>query len=83
MANQHWHTPLGWTVNNYTSRDARRVCHEHFEESCFEAELQTRLGFRKRASMKLGAVPTIFNYDPARSPVQREKKRLRSAEKRR
>ena len=43
---------------------AQRVCHEHFEESCFEAELQTRLGFRRFKHPKPGAVPTVFNFDP-------------------
>ena len=25
----------GWTVKNYSFSGAQRVCHEHFEESCF------------------------------------------------
>ena len=25
----------GWTVKNYSFDDAKKVCHEHFEESCF------------------------------------------------
>ena len=33
------------------------------EESCFEAELQTKLGFRRFKHPKPGEVPTIFNFD--------------------
>ena len=60
------------TVKNYPFSGAQRVCHEHFEESCFEAELQTRLGFRKFKRLTPGAVPTIFNFNPTESHVQQE-----------
>ena len=53
---------------------AQRVCHEHFEESCFEAELQKKIGFRRFKHPKFGAVPTIFNFYPSQSHVQREKR---------
>ena len=53
----------GWTVKNYSFSGAQRVCHEHFEESCFEAELQTQPG----------AVPTIFHFNPTH--VQQEKRK--------
>ena len=43
---------------NYSFSGDQRVCHEHFEESCSEAELQTRLGFRRFKRLKPGAVPT-------------------------
>ena len=46
----------------------------HFEESCFEAELQTKLGSRKFKHPKPGAVPTIFNFDPTQSHVQQIRK---------
>ena len=36
----------GWTVKNYSFDNAKKVCHEHFEESCFETELQERLRFQ-------------------------------------
>ena len=53
---------------------SQSVCHEHFEESCFEAELQTKLEFRRFKHPKPGAVPTMFNYDPTQSHVQQERK---------
>ena len=39
-----WQFNIGteWTVENYSFSGAQRFCHEHFEQSCFEAELQTR-----------------------------------------
>ena len=51
-----------------------RVCHEHFGETCLEAELQTRLGFWRFKQPKPGAVPTIFIFDRTQSHVQQEKK---------
>ena len=50
-----------------------------------EAELQTKLGFRRFKHPKPGAVPTIFNSDPTQSAMfnKREKKGSRSAQKRR
>ena len=33
----------GWTCKNYSFSGAQTVCHEHFDESCFEAEQQTDL----------------------------------------
>ena len=65
---------IGWTVKNYSFSGAQRVCHEHFEKSCFEAELQTRLGIRRFEQPKLGAVHTIFNFDPTKSHVQQARK---------
>ena len=63
-----------WTVMNYSFSGAQRVCHEHFEESCFEAELQTRLGFKRFKHPKPGAVPTTFNFSPTQSHDQQERK---------
>ena len=42
----------GWTLKNYSFDNAKKVCHKHFEESCFETELQERLGFRIRKCLK-------------------------------
>ena len=53
---------------------AQSVCHEHFEESCFEAELKTRLGFRRFKRPTPGALPTIINSNPIQSHVQQEGK---------
>ena len=50
-------------MKNYSFSEAQRVCHEHFEESCFEAELQTRLGFRRFKRLKPGAASTAFNIN--------------------
>ena len=55
MANQHW---------DRMDNEKQSVCHEHLEESCLEAELQTKLGFGRFKHPKPGAVPTIFNFDP-------------------
>ena len=44
------------------------------EESCFEAELQTKLGFRRFKHTKPGTVPTTFNIDPTQSHVQHMRK---------
>ena len=52
----------------------KKVCHEHFEESCFEVELKTRLGFRICIRMKPDAVPTIFHFNPTQSHAQQERK---------
>ena len=52
----------------------KKVCHEHFEESCFETELQENLGFRIRKHLKPDAVPTIFSFKPTQSHVQQERK---------
>ena len=64
----------GWTVKNYSFDNAKKVCHEHFEESCFETELQERLGFRIRKRLKHDAVPTIFSFKPTQSHGQQERK---------
>ena len=61
-------------MKNYSFDNAKKVCHEHFEESCFETELQERLGFRIRKHLKPDAVPTIFSYKPRQSHVQQERK---------
>ena len=45
-----------------------------FEESYFEAELQTRLEFRRCNRLKHGAAPTTFNINTTQSHVQQEKK---------
>ena len=63
-----------WTVKNYSFIGAQRVCYEHFEESCFEAELQTRLGFRRFKRLKPGAAPTTFNINTTQSHNQQERK---------
>ena len=64
----------GWTEKNYSFSGAQRLCHEHFEESCFEAELQTRLGFRRFKRLKPGAVPTTFYNNTTQSLIQLERK---------
>ena len=64
----------GWTVKNYSLSGAQRVCNEHFEESCFEAELQTRLEFSRFKCPKHAAAPTTFNSNTTQSHVQQEKK---------
>ena len=64
----------GWTVKNYSFSGAKRVCHEHFEESCFEAELQTKLGFRRLKRLKPGSAPTSFNINTTQSHIQQERK---------
>ena len=64
----------GWTVKNYSFSGAQRVCHEHFEECCFKAELQTRLGFRRFKHLKPGAAPITFNINTTQSHIQQEKK---------
>ena len=69
-----WLFNTGWTVNNYSFGNAKKVCHKHFEESCFEAELQTRLRFSIRKCLKPDAVPTIFHFNPTQSHVQQERK---------
>ena len=61
-------------MKNYSLSGAQRVCHEHFEESCFEAELQTRLGFRRFKRLKPGAVPTTFYINTTQSHIQQERK---------
>ena len=61
-------------MKNYSFDNAKKVCHEHFEESCFETELQERLGFRIRKHLKPDAVPTIFSFKPTQSHVQQERK---------
>ena len=38
----------GWTVHNYTFSGGPKNCLDHFEVSCFESELQTRLEFLKK-----------------------------------
>ena len=45
-----------------SSRKTKRVCPEHFEESSFEAELQTRFVFRRFKRPKPGAMPAKFNF---------------------
>ena len=64
----------GWTVKNYSFDNAQKVCHEDFEESCFETELQERLGFRIHKRLKSDAVPTIFSFKPTQSYGQQERK---------
>ena len=64
----------GRTVKNYSFSGAQRVCHEHFEESCFEAELQTRLGFRRFKRLKPGAESTACNIYTTQSHIQQERK---------
>ena len=61
-------------MKNYSFSGAQRVCHEHFEESCFEAELQTRLGFRRFKRLKPGAASTAFNINTTQSHIQQERK---------
>ena len=61
-------------MKNYSFDNAKKVCHEHFEESCFETELQERLGFRIRKHLKPDAVPTIFSFKPTQSHGQQERK---------
>ena len=71
-------------MKNYSFSEAQRVCHEHFEESCFEAELQTRLGFRRFKRLKPGAASTAFNINTTQSHIQQERKeRAQIAQKRR
>ena len=65
----------GWTVKNYSFDNAKKVSHEHFEESCFETELQERLGFRIRKRLKPDAVPTIFSFKPTQMPWSTREKR--------
>ena len=57
-------------MKNYSLSGAQRVCHEHFVESCFEAEI--RLGFRFKHP-KPGVMPTIFNFNSTQSHVQQER----------
>ena len=53
-----------------TFSDALTVFQEYFEDSCFKAEIQTRLGFRKRRKrLKPVAVPTILYFNPPESHV--------------
>ena len=61
-------------MKNYSFDNAKKVGHEHFEESCFETELQERLGFTIRKHLKPDAVPTIFSFKPSQSLVQQERK---------
>ena len=61
----------GLTVKNYSFD--KTVCHEHFEESCFETELQERLGFRICKHLKPDAVPTIYSFKPTQSHGQQER----------
>ena len=71
-------------MKNYSFSGAQRVCHEHFEESCFEAELQTRFGFRRFKRLKPGAASTAFNINTTQSHIQQERKeRAQIAQKRR
>ena len=72
-------------MKNYSFSGAQRVCHEHFEESCFEAELQTRLGFRRFKRLKPGAASKAFNINTTQSGhIQQERKeRAQIAQKRR
>ena len=71
-------------MKNYSFSEAQRVCHEHFEESCFDAELQTRLGFRRFKCLKPGAASTAFNINTTQSHIQQERKqRAQIAQKRR
>ena len=61
-------------MKNYSFDNAKKVCHEYFEESCFETELQERLGFKIRKHLKPDAVPTIFSFKPTQSHGQQERK---------
>ena len=61
-------------MKNYSFSGAQRVCHEHFEEYFFEAELQTRHGFRRFKRPEPLAVPTIYHLNPTQSHVQQERK---------
>ena len=53
-----------------TSTNNPAFCHEHFDEPNFEAELQTRRGFRKLIQLKPDRVPTIFNLKPKSNMVK-------------
>ena len=61
-------------MKNYYFDNAKKGCHEHFEESCFETELQERLGFGIRKHLKPDAVPTIFSFKPTQSHSQQKRK---------
>ena len=63
----------GCTVNTDTFSGSQNVCHEYFEKSRFEAELQTRLGFRKLRRLRTDAVATTFNFNPTQSHGQQER----------
>ena len=54
---------------------------KHFEESCFETELQERLGFRICKHLKPDAVPTIFSFKPTQ-PDDGQQERKERAQKR-
>ena len=63
-------------MKKFSFDNAKKVCHEHFEESCFETILQERLGFRIRKHLKPDAVPTIFSFKPTQSHGQQERKEI-------
>ena len=71
----------GWTVKNYSFDNAKKVCHEHFEESCLETELQERLRFRIHKHLKPDAVPTIFSSRPTRHGQQERRERAQKRTK--
>eukprot|EP00105_Crassostrea_gigas_P012643 XP_011428697.1 PREDICTED: uncharacterized protein LOC105329205 [Crassostrea gigas] len=58
------------------------VCEKHFEEDCFEDDVEARLmNFKPRKKLKKGAVPTIFK--DSKTPKRREasEKRIKKKEK--
>ena len=62
MAIKHWNR-----MDNYSFNGSQDICHQHFEESCFEAKLQTRFEFKKRRQLKPNGMPTIFCRNPTQS----------------
>ncbi|XP_048733628.2 THAP domain-containing protein 3-like [Ostrea edulis] len=56
------------------------VCEKHFEEDCFEDDVEARLmNFKPRKKLKRGAVPTIFL--DSKIPKKREASERRKKEK--
>ena len=68
-------------MKNYSFDNAKKVCHEHFEESCFDTELQQRLGFRIRKCLKPDAVPAIFSFKPTQSHARQQDRKERAQQR--
>ncbi len=58
-----WADQVKGTRDKWEPTEHSRLCHDHFEDSCFEAdnELSKSVGLgRRKPRLKAGVVPTIF-----------------------
>ena len=53
----------GFTVHTFRDNKYVRVCSEHFHPECFvEDKIQLLLGYKPKAKLKDGAIPTLFKH---------------------